>query len=79
MGRGRMPIGRRDRAKQDKRERIMTAARERRARHRGSHAVRAAAERPAHLVLFDVLEVAATELQLAEVPWLTFTSGEATA
>ena len=28
MGRGRMPIGRRERAKQDKRERIMTAARE---------------------------------------------------
>jgi hypothetical protein len=28
MGRGRIPIGRRERAKQDKRERIMTAARE---------------------------------------------------
>jgi len=27
-GRGRIPIGRRERAKQDKRERIMTAARE---------------------------------------------------
>jgi AcrR family transcriptional regulator len=33
MGRGRIPIGRRERAKQDKRERIMTAARELFAEH----------------------------------------------
>ena len=33
MGRGHMPIGRRERAKQDKRERIMTAARELFAEH----------------------------------------------
>ncbi|NEB04211.1 TetR/AcrR family transcriptional regulator [Streptomyces sp. SID13726] len=33
MGRGRIPIGRRERAKEDKRERIMTAAREQFAEH----------------------------------------------
>lgn len=33
MGRGRIPVGRRERAKEDKRERIMTAARELFAEH----------------------------------------------
>ncbi|MFF3208438.1 ATP-dependent DNA ligase [Streptomyces sp. NPDC002962] len=35
---------------------------QRRARHRRSNAIRAAAERPAYLIVFDVLEAAGTEL-----------------
>ncbi|MFI5476635.1 hypothetical protein ACIA6D_41470 [Streptomyces cacaoi] len=35
---------------------------QRRARHRGPNAIRAASERPAYLIVFDVLEAAGTEL-----------------
>jgi hypothetical protein len=45
MEHGHMPIGRRERAKQDKRERIMAAARELLAQH-GVSGVTIAADRP---------------------------------